>query len=536
MEIGKTSSIGSFHLFVGRVISTVIAAVGTIILTTLILEADYGLYAVALIPTTTFLLFQDWGIGSAMIRYCAQYREAQKEADLRKIIVSGLSFELGTGLLLTVLSMIMANFVASTIFGKPEATFLIFLASISILATSFSATAQSIFVGFEKMQLVAVTSICLAIGQSLTGPVLVYLGYGAIGVLIGFILGSLVAGMVSAILLYFSIIRKLPKVKIKSSDIAKTLKPLLNYGIPLAIGTILAGILSQFYSFMMASYISDLTLIGNYKVATNFAIIPSFFSVPISTVLFPAFSKLDPEKEKGLLRTVFAASVKYGTLFLVPATMALMALSGSFIGALYGAKWSSAPTFLAITIVGNLFVVFGSLSLLNFLFALGETRLIMKLNALSLAIGVPIAFILIPPFGIYGVIIGALVAVIPTVFIALRLAYKRYGLNVDFSASARIFIASALAAGTVYLFLNVFVLSNWLALFVGLVLFMAIFLSSAPLIGAITQADINNLKSLFCDLGIVSGILAIPLTFTEKILEISTKSRTDNENAKIDYS
>jgi O-antigen/teichoic acid export membrane protein len=60
MEIGKTSSIGSFHLFVGKVVSTVILAVGTIILTTLILEADYGLYAVALVPTSTLLLFQDW--------------------------------------------------------------------------------------------------------------------------------------------------------------------------------------------------------------------------------------------------------------------------------------------------------------------------------------------------------------------------------------------------------------------------------------------------------------------------------------------
>jgi hypothetical protein len=122
------------------------------------------------------------------------------------------------------------------------------------------------------------------------------------------------------------------------------------------------------------------------------------------------------------------------------------------------------------------------------------------------------------------VIIGPLVAGIPSFFIGLRLAYKRYGINVDFSASARIFLASCLAAGTVYLFLNVFVLPNWLALFVGLILFLAIFLSSAPLVGAIKQADINNLKSLVSDLGIIARIFSIPLTFIEKIVEMRQKA------------
>src|SRR3990170_6208897 len=94
LTIGQTSAIGSVQLFIGRILSTVIAAVGTIILGYLFIhEGDYGLYTIALIPHATMLLFLDWGVGPAMIKYCAQCRAANKEGDARKIIAAGLTFE-----------------------------------------------------------------------------------------------------------------------------------------------------------------------------------------------------------------------------------------------------------------------------------------------------------------------------------------------------------------------------------------------------------------------------------------------------------
>ena len=50
MEMGKTSTVGSVQLFLGTSISTIIRAVGAIILGLYILPGDYGLYAIALIP------------------------------------------------------------------------------------------------------------------------------------------------------------------------------------------------------------------------------------------------------------------------------------------------------------------------------------------------------------------------------------------------------------------------------------------------------------------------------------------------------
>ena len=204
LQMGQDSATGSFHLFAGKTLSTVILAVGTIVLGWFILEGDYGLYAVALIPATTFLLFQDWGVGSAMTRYCAQSRAARKEGALRRIIIVGLAFEVASGTVLTVLSLLTSNFIAVTIFGKPESAFLMTLVSVTILSTSIYVAIQSIFVGFEQMKLSSLVMIVQAIVQSAFAPLLVYMGYGAFGAVLGYTLASVAAGIVS---LFFFIFR-----------------------------------------------------------------------------------------------------------------------------------------------------------------------------------------------------------------------------------------------------------------------------------------------------------------------------------------
>jgi hypothetical protein len=49
------------------------------------------------------------------------------------------------------------------------------------------------------------------------------------------------------------------------------------------------------------------------------------------------------------------------------------------------------------------------------------------------------------------------------------------------------------------------------AIVTGGALFLATYLTVAPLIGAINQTDINNLRAMFSGLGIISKLLEIPL-------------------------
>ena len=525
-EMSKTSALGSVHMFLGVSISTVIMAIGTIILTILILPGDYGLYAVALIPAATLSIFQDWGIGSALTRYCAKYRATNEEVEQRKVIIAGLIFGTATALVLTVVSLLLANFFASTIFHKPASGFLITLVSITIIPNAISSALGSAFTGFERMKLNAYIDVIYAGVYVILAPLLVYFGYGALGPIIGYTSACVVQAVAYMIFLSFFILRKLPRSKTNKSEVVQTLKSLLSFGVPLGIGNMVGSLGGPVFSFLMASYVSTV-MIGNYNIATNFLILMSFITVPISTVLFPAFSKLDPRTEKNLLKTVFTSSVKYTNLLVLPATMALLVLAKPLIGTIYENKWSYAPPFLALTVVFYLLTFFGSRSYGSFLMAMGETKMLLKLSMLSLIISIPIAFLMVPSLGIIGIIIGLTAAGIPSMFIGLYLTWKHYGAKADFGASAKILLASVLAALTVYLFLNFFTATHWVLLVVGSILFLAVYLISAPLVGAINQTDVNNLRTMFSGIGIISKLLEIPLKIIEKLL----KAR--NSQAKI---
>ncbi|MCW4047991.1 MAG: oligosaccharide flippase family protein [Candidatus Bathyarchaeota archaeon] len=517
--MGKDSATGSFRLFVGKIVSTVTLAISTIILTVFILESDYGLYSIALVPSTTIILFQDWGVGSAIIKYCAQFRAENRTGELRKIIIAGLTFEAATGFALALLLLAIANFLASVVFGTPESAFLITLTSITVLSTALLTATQSIFVGFERMGLNSLTMICQAATQGVLSTSLVYLGYGATGAVLGFTFSSLATSIIALAMVYFAIYKKTDPAGKEDFSIFRTLKPMLTYGIPLALASILAGLLPQFYWFIMASVV-DFATIGNYRVAINFAVLLTFFTIPISTVLFPAFSKLNSKTDQQLLKTVFASSVKYTTLFLVPATMALIVLSKPLIGTIYADKWLSAPLFLSLYVVGNLFAVLGSSSIWSLFSGLGDTTLLMKLNVLTLSVGVPLGFVLIPQLGVIGAILAALVSGIPSMVIGLYLAWKRYDTKADFGATAKIFLASTIAAASTYFIVVLLNVATWVSLAVGIVIYLSAFLVVAPLIGAINQKDIDNLRAMFSGLGIVSKILEIPLGLLQKMLRL----------------
>lgn len=521
LEMGKISATGSFHLFIGVAVSTIIMAAGSIILARLLLQEEYGLYSVALIPSYMITLFRDWGVNSAMTRYIANLRAANKNEDIRDIIVGGLVFETATGLGLSFLSILLAGSIASVLFHRPESASLISIVSIAIFSGSLLAASQSSFIGFENMKLNSLTLICQAVVKTAVGPLLILLGFGVLGAVLGYVLGFLAAGVIGVVALYLIFLRNPAKTKTNKTPLSKTIKTMLKYGVPLSISSMLVGFLTQFYSFMMVFFTSD-AMIGNYQVATNFAVLLTFFSIPIATVLFPAFAKLDPQNEKQLLKSIFASSVKYTTLFIVPATMAVMVLSKPMISTLFGEKWVYSPLFLTVYVAGNLIVLMGSLSLGGFLAGVGETKIQMKLGIVTLLVGVPLAFLLIPTYGILGVIVGSTIAGLPSLFWGLHWISRRYEVNADFKSSGKILVASAIAAIASHASISFLYTNEWIRLTVGVIAFLTVYITTAPLIGAVTTDDIHNLTTMLSGFGIVSKLFNIPLNFAERIASLRT--------------
>ncbi len=571
LEMGKSSATGSFHLLLGVVGSTVIMAIGTILLGMLLPAEGVGLYGMAMIPASIINFFRDWGINSALTKEIANLRAAGKESKIQDVIVSGVIFEVISGAVLSLVCFIIAQPLALLInpSGASELSQYISIMSLSIFAGALVAAAQGIFVGYERMKLNSFTQVFQATVKTALGPLLIVLGFGVLGAVTAAMVSILSGGIISILIVYYVLFRPLRKSNGCKCDIKETLKPMLKFGIPLTVSTIVIGVLPQVFALSMSFYagLGDVAagnnfgwMMGNYFTAVNFSVLLTFVSFPVATALFPVFSKLNPEKEPELVKTVFASSVKYTSLLLVPATLMLITLASPLVNTLFPKegiiaslflvnvepKFPFAPTFLVLSAAINLFALVGNISLGTFQSGIGKTAQIMKQSLLSLTVGLPLAYLLVgfsyslggsdglisASYAVIGGLIGYILSSVPGMVWGLIWSWKNYRVKADFKISVKIFTASFIAALTTYFLISLLIVPYWVMLLAGFAVFVIVYLAMIPILGAVNRTDIDNFKAMFSGLGLVSKILNIAFIFMSKLC----RSNPKNEDLKNPFS
>ena len=326
------------------------------------------------------------------------------------------------------------------------------------------------------------------------------------------------AGLIGTLLMW-TIYKTLPKTATHKLEIKAYIAAMFKYGLPLSLAGIIGGFLGQFYAFLLPIYYAtDNIMIGNYGVAATFVVLIGFFATPITTMLFPAFSKLDPQKDKETLKNVFQFSVKYAALLVVPVAALIMCLSGPAVSTLFGNTYASAPLFLALFTLTYTYTAFGNLSSGNLINSQGQTTFNLYLTALTAAIGFPMGYLLIMRFGVVGLIVSSLTASIPSLILGLGFIKKHYDVTVDWRSSAKILFSSATAAALTYAVVAQLGFASWIRLVIGVVFFLAVFAAAALLTRTIDKSDINNLRAMTSSLGLVGKLLNSLLSLIEKLM------------------
>jgi len=517
-EMAKVSAKGGFHLLWGLVVSTVISSIGTIIIATLLIPEDLGLYSIAVNAPNLISNFRDWGVNTAMIKYSAQYNSEGDIAKVKSVFVSGIVFELILGISLTFVSFFLSDFLA-VIMQRPTIGPLIQISSLVVLSTALMNAATAAFTGLERMHLNSIMLIIQSVVK--TGLVigLIALGLGTFGAVIGFSSAFMIAGIVGALLTY-TVYRSLPKANTGKLELLKTIKTMLRYGFPVSIGTIITGFLTYFYIWVIAFFVTDNALIGNYTIAQNFVVLISFFATPVTTMMFPAFSKLNAEKDGGTLKNVFQYSVKYASLIVLPVTVMVMSLAHPAIGTIFGNKYPDAPLFLALLSIIYLYTAIGNLSLGNLIGGQGYTKFGLKVTMLTIALGFPLSLIFTSQLGIVGLIVASSIVAVPAMLIYLRFAKRKFGVTVDWASSAKIVFSSAAAGLLTFLSVSVMPFSYPIQLLLGVVIFVLSFVAIAILTRTITAADIANVREIVRALGPLRKPLNLIINLLEKIIHL----------------
>lgn len=514
-EMARVSAKGGFHLLWGLVVSTIISAVGTIIIAGLLGPENMGLYYIAVGAPNLIANFRDWGVNTAIVKYSAQYNSEGNISRIRSVFTAGVLFELILGSALTIISFLLSGVLAQ-LFQRPEIIGLIQISSIYVLSGALVATATAAFTGLERMHLNSVMLIIQAIVKTGLMLLLIIAGLGTLGAVIGFSVGFLVAG-ITGILLAYTIYRSLPKTPGKL-ELSETTKTMLRYGFPVSIGAILSGFLTYFYTYIMAYFVTDNAAIGNFSVAQNFVVLITFFATPVTTMLFPAFSKLDPEKEGDTLKNVFQYSVKYASLIVIPVTILVMALAQPAIETLFQGKYTLAPLYLVLLSITYLYTALGNLSVSNLITGQGYTKYGLKLTILAVAVGFPLSFFFTSQYGIVGLIIGTALTSVPGMILSLRFVKRQFNVTIDWVSSSKILFASASSGLLTYLSVIIVPVNPLIQLIIGVILFVIIFVLVAVLTRTINRLDLANIREIAKALGPLKKIINPIVTLIEKIM------------------
>ena len=510
----QRSARGGIMLVIGQIASTLITAIGIIIVARLLGSTTYGDITVSIVPISIASLLTDLGINAALIKYISQLRTEGRTADISTLVRTGLAINTGIGILLSTAVYLSSGYLATAVFNQPGIQPLIQIASLNILAQSLVNTTRSIFVGHEKMGTYSATVIFFSILKSILAPLLVIMGYGPLGAIMGNTAPLLITGIFGLAITILMTPRR-PVQGYSTLNHRQGAALLLRYGYPLFFSTILAGALTQIYSFLMALHANSHN-IGNYQAAVNFSVLITFFTMPIATVLFPLFSKLNPNDER--LATIFRNSVTYAALITAPVTMALILLAEPLVETIYSGTYTLTPLYMKLYLLTFLFIGLGNLSVVSLLNGQGNTKITLRIHLINIAIGVPLSLWLIPNHGIVGLIATTIITSQMGQTYGLLWIKRNLDFTIDLRKTVKIYTASTISFIILYAIFTVVNLGSIPTILVGSASYATLYILLILSLKTIGQEDINNLRQVFSAMGPLTPLFTYVLNRLEKFI------------------
>lgn len=400
------------------------------------------------------------------------------------------------------------------------------LASVLIVFQAVFAATNSTLIGLGRMNGASLMMIAQAASRGVAAPLLIMLGFSVTGAIIGHVLGFVVGGCLGLV----AVVAGFPGMLHRGlgAGSLRSLRTALAYGFPLYAVSLLSVFLSQYQNIVLAWFVSNVE-IGNFNAASNVSAAINLVSFPIVTVLFPAFARIKSHSGGEELRTMFSSSIRQATLLLMPSTMFVMVFSRDLVRTIYGRSFTSASSYLTMYAGVFLLVAVGYLILTPVFNGIGENRETLKMMLATVGMFLPLAPVMTLLYAVNGLIIALIASSLVGTLYGLHRAMKKVGLKPDLEASLRIFLASAASTLLPLLFLSTVNISSVVNIVVGGFIYLAAYLTLAPLIGAVKRSDIGFFSQTFAKTTPMNRIIEPILAYETRLLDSSLGRRINGE-------
>lgn len=374
-SVGKNTA---FQIF-GKIVSTTLGVIITILLTRYLGPEGYGQYIFVLVFVTMFGVIGDWGLTLITIR------EASKNlTDAGKIISNVLFVRILLAILAMVLSIIAINFLPydSNVRG------LVVIGSFYLLAVSLKTSFQIVFNVKLKLQNWAISEIAANSVALILILILITNEAGLPQILWAFNLGHLFAAGVAGFLAY-----KIIPLNFRLSIL--NIKYILQESLPMGAILVLFTVYNRMDTLILAHYHGNVA-VGIYGAAYRIFEVLVLGAAYFANSLLPTISRLAVD-DKPTLKKLFFKSliILLGMGFLVAVVNFIFAPIG--IAVIGGQKFMEAVAplrILSLALIVSYFNHLGGFTLI----ALGKQWWSFKIAFIALAVNLVLNFGLIPRF------------------------------------------------------------------------------------------------------------------------------------------
>jgi Membrane protein involved in the export of O-antigen and teichoic acid len=357
----KTGSFlkGALILSIAGALSKILGALYRIPLARLLGGEGMGLYQMAYPIYITILTLATAGVPVAISVMIARRQTQGYTGDSKKIFRLSLLILLCFGLVLSLLVMQNAHFLANNILHEPRAYYPILAVAPAILLSGLESVFRGYFQGHQWMMPTAVSQVTEQLFRVTAVVALAFilfprgLEYAAAGATFGAVVGGVI-GLIVLIIFYLKYSRTVDSLPLKYSGVGsyELARELVGLAIPVSFGAVVLPLVQVLDAIivpgrLMAIQYTTSQATELYGQLAGMAAIliglPSIFTMSIATSLVPSISEAMAQNDTRLLNNRLNYGLRAGMIISLPCAMGLYVLAFQICGLLYATPEAGAP-------------------------------------------------------------------------------------------------------------------------------------------------------------------------------------------------
>ncbi len=352
---------GAVILSVAGVLSKILGALYRIPLARLIGAEGMGLYQMAYPIYTTILALATSGVPVAISVLVSRKETQGLSGDSRKLFRVSLVVLLVAGIVLTLLVMQSAHFIANSILKQPLAYYPILAVAPAIIFAGLMSVFRGYFQGHQSMMPTAVSQVIeqlFRVAAVLILAVILFprgLEYAAAGATFGAVIGG-IAGLIILTGYYFRFRKSAggmgQELLYSGASSAELARDMIRLAVPVSFGAVVLPLVQMLDAIivpgrLMAIGYSTAEATALYGQLSGMAAVlislPTIFTISISTSLVPAVSESLTRGEKDALNERLNYAFRAGMIIALPCAAGLYILATQISDLLYAAPEAGIP-------------------------------------------------------------------------------------------------------------------------------------------------------------------------------------------------